>query len=90
MRAKKLKCEQTRPIAISRVLREQQRTDQPTDGPTDPLIEMRGRKHTDGLFNSEVSVFRGQDHKRKQKEYQTIFEWLFRPDYHLSLANTGF
>jgi len=37
----------TRPIAISRVLREQRRTDGPTDGPTDRptkrLIESRAR-----------------------------------------------
>ena len=34
---------ETRPIAISRVLREQRRTDGPTDRPTEWLIESRAR-----------------------------------------------
>ena len=36
-------CDGTRLIAISRVLREQRRTDGPTDRPTEWLIESRAR-----------------------------------------------
>ena len=56
----------TRPIAISRVLREQRPTDGPTDGPTDRQSGLQSRVHATKKFVSDMAQWgEGIAHKKR-------------------------